>query len=165
MRVSCRRNGIRQNGDARRAQVDVVGIECSLIERSEPVEDRSGGTQLNSGVTEVLVSVVCAVASRDINIASSIDSGASAAAPYATSDRSGGSRCIGERSGPLLSQSRRVIGHHPTVIGDVIAVRAEGDVERAVSQSQRRPLQVPEGSEVWSGDDQGAAKFFGSGHQ
>src|SRR6266568_4616591 len=74
---------IRQNEDAVGAQVDVVSGEGGLIERSEPVENGSRGTQLYCGVAEVERSVVKTVSCNDVHVAARVRCRASAALPDA----------------------------------------------------------------------------------
>lgn len=157
MRMRSGSDGIGKNENAARAEIDVVGAKSVLIGRSEEVKNGAGGRELNDGITEVDGAVEVAVGGFDPDVAGGIQSRAGASAPesaFGVGAEIGGSPDEG------LGESGFVVAHEPAVIGVVVAVRAERDVDGGTAEKKSRTLHVSEDVEAGGGDINRATEDF-----
>ena len=136
----------RQQHQSTGGNVRIVIVQGALIVRSEVIDHRKivarGWSQFHDAVAVIAGPVPRAVTGGKVDVAARIGGGSAAAHPNAVAVAVRG--CV-EYS--LQRQSRRVIGHDPTVPGVNVAMRTPTHYHLPVCQQQRRALILLQGVE------------------
>src|SRR2546423_2083420 len=128
------RGQIRQQRSSPCAKIHVGATHTLLVYGSHPVRNgyTVGSAQLEERVAEIRIAVVLAVAGDGVEVSIRVEGGSSSGHPDTAFDAVRSSVEYGRGSS---AQIGFIEGYHPTVIGAVIGVGAEADVDSSVYES------------------------------